>query len=106
MNNSNGVVGMGAKTVMSAISEDVNWREDRDEIIRYADENLAVQHPTVTKMLSELKKENRELKQRLYEEQDYFRRLLQLSNFHFWNLPRLKQLLRERSEHEPRLRSS
>lgn len=29
------------KVVMSAISEDVKWRKDRKEIVRYADETMA-----------------------------------------------------------------
>lgn len=84
------------KMVMTAISEEVKWRGDRDQIVRYADETLALQHPTVVKRMKELKTANYELKMQLSKEQDYFARLLNIANFHFWNLPKLKSLLRER----------
>jgi hypothetical protein len=84
-----------SKIVMSAISEEVKWNKDREQIVRFADERLALSHPKVQEMIEELKDENHNLKQQLYIELGLFEKLVHISNMPFWKLGKLKQLIRE-----------
>lgn len=83
-----------SKMVMSAISEDVKWREDREQIVRYADERLAMEHPKVREEIERLRYENRKLHERYFDEARLFEELAMLVSVPFWKIGQYKALIK------------
>ena len=77
------------KVVMSMIDHEVQWLDNRDEIVRVCDENLAFSHPTVKLKLEALETERRQLVKKLAKTESYHWKVMEnfghLSFWEFWH---------------------